>query len=796
MKRLRLAALAGALAVSVTGADAQTLAGGATGAAQAGFGSALVFAGDELLVGEPNNTARPGLVYIYRRTADGWTESGQLRAPGGHPSDGFGEALAVDGTTLFVGVPTHNNGRGVVHVFEKSATGWLHAGRIEPSDSADRSRFGGAIAIAGDYALVGAPGTNQGAGAVHVVRRTADGWTVQQQLTAADAARGMLFGNSVALLDDVAFIGTPGFNENRGRISVFARTPSGWAESTLTAPGLQPNDRFGWAIAASGTTLVVSAPLNGGAIGAAFVFGRAGDGSWSEPERLAPEGASAPTVFGVALGFDGASLLGGAPVAGGQRGALYHATRSSSGDWSPLAAVTATTLPANGQFGGAVTVRGDYAAATVGNDDFGAGTVIVFERSNGAWPQRSTLRSAPETLASIRGNEVRCSDDGTAAAFGCHEIELLSFLAIPDMGGARGVRLNDIWGWTDPESGREYALVGRVNGMSVVDVSDAVNPVFVADLPLTEGANPATWRDIKVYRDHAFIVADGSGAHGMQVLDLARVRAFDGTPLQLTPDTTYRAINSAHNIVINEESGFAYAVGASQGGETCGGGLHMIDIREPKNPRFAGCFSDPQTGRASTGYSHDAQCVTYRGPDTRYHGREICFGSNETALSVADVTDKENPKALSRASYPNVAYSHQAWLDEQQRYLYMNDELDELNGIVPRTRTLIWDLADLEDPQLVKEHLGVEPASDHNLYIRGDLMYQSNYKSGLRILDIADRANPREVAFFKTFPGADAGAGFSGSWSNYPYLGSGVIIVSSIGEGLFVLKKRDTTTVF
>jgi choice-of-anchor B domain-containing protein len=797
MKLVCLATLAGMLATA-TAAHAQTRAGGTTDAVQAGFGSAVIFVGDELLVGEPNNTVRPGLVYVYRRGANGWEESGQLRVPGGGPGDGFGQVLAVDGMTLFAGVPTHEGGRGVVHVFQRAGTGWAHASSIESPDTAARGRFGGSIVIRGEHALIGAPGENQGAGAVYAFRRTTDGWTRQARLAAADAARGMLFGNSIAVLDDVAFIGMPGLNENRGHVGVFARSATGeWTQTaTLTTPDLQPNDRFGWALAASGSTLIATAPLNGGAIGAAFIFAKNAAGEWTEQHRLAPESATAPTVFGVALSFDGTTLLAGAPVVGGQRGAVYHATRSSDGSWSTVTAFAVAALPANGQFGGAVTVHGDLAAATVSNDDFGAGTVIVFERSGSDWQQRSALRSAPETLASIRGNQVRCSDDGTAAAFGCHDVELLSFLAIPDMGGARGVRLNDIWGWTDPESGREYALVGRVNGMSVVDVSDPVNPVFVADLPLTEGANPATWRDIKVYRDHAFIVADGSGAHGMQVLDLTRVRAFDGTPLDLTPDTTYGRINSAHNIVINEESGFAYAVGASQGGETCGGGLHMIDIREPKNPTFAGCFSDPQTGRASTGYSHDAQCVTYRGPDTRYHDREICFGSNETALSVADVTDKDDPKPLSRASYPNVAYSHQAWLDEEQRYLYMNDELDELNGIVPRTRTLIWDLADLEDPQLVREHLGVEPASDHNLYIRGDLMYQSNYKSGLRILDISDRANPREVAFFKTFPGDDAAAGFSGSWSNYPYFSSGIIIVSSIGEGLFILKKRDTNTVF
>jgi choice-of-anchor B domain-containing protein len=476
---------------------------------------------------------------------------------------------------------------------------------------------------------------------------------------------------------------------------------------------------------------------------------------------------------------------------------VFHFARVADGTFAAPARITpAAPLARGGQFGGALAVRDNVAAIALAGADHGLGRVLVFERAGSTWTQRAALQGPTETLASVTGGMVRCSEDGAAGQFGCQDVEMLSFLSIPDMGGGRGVRLNDVWGWTDPQTGREYALVGRIDGMSAVDVSDPSRPVYVANLPLTAGANPASWRDIKVYRDHAFVVADGSGAHGMQVLELARLRAFNGTPLELTPDTTYRLVNSVHNIVINEESGFAYAVGAGQGGETCGGGLHMIDIRDPKNPGFAGCFSDPQTGRASTGYSHDAQCVMYHGPDARYRGREICLGSNETALSIADVTDKSSPRALSRASYPSVGYSHQGWLDEQHRYFYMNDELDELNGLAAKTRTLVWDLADLEDPQLVKEHMGVEPSSDHNLYIIGDLMYQSNYKSGLRILDISDRENPREVAFFKTFPGDDAAAGFEGSWSNYPYFRSGNIVVSSIGEGLFVLKKRDTKTVF
>jgi len=364
-------------------------------------------------------------------------------------------------------------------------------------------------------------------------------------------------------------------------------------------------------------------------------------------------------------------------------------------------------------------------------------------------------------------------------------------MTIEDLGGASGVNANDIWGWVDPETNREYALVGRTNGTSFVDITDPANPVLKGDLPLTEGANPAPWRDIKVYANHAFIVADNSGEHGMQVFDLARLREDSDSAVIYNADAHYDGIASAHNIVINEDSGFAYVVGAGGGGETCGGGLHMVDIQDPLTPEFVGCFADPSTGRSGTGYSHDAQCVMYEGPDTEYQGREICFNSNETALSISDVTDKENPVAVSIAEYPNVAYTHQGWLTEDFEYFYMNDELDELQDKVVGTRTLIWDVTDLDDPQLVNEFMSENLSSDHNLYIQGDVMYQSNYRSGLRIFDISDRANPVEIGFFDTYPEGTDKPGFDGSWSNYPFFPSGSIIVTGIGEGLFVVRKQN-----
>ncbi|MGH7445765.1 MAG: choice-of-anchor B family protein, partial [Longimicrobiales bacterium] len=517
-------------------------------------------------------------------------------------------------------------------------------------------------------------------------------------------------------------------------------------------------------------------------------------GEWREQDRYFPYDGRRPDGFGSAIAVAGDQLWIGAPRAAGSRGAVYAFVREA-GD-STFGAVEKLTRAANQRragFGGALAAAGDVAAIGMTGDDNGAGSVVIYERVNGEWTEHAILKSPDERIASVMGSRTPC-ESGEAAVFSCQGVDLLAFMNVSDMGGGRGVEVNDVWGWTDSQTGKEYALVGRTDGTSFVDISNPSNPVLVGDLPRTEGSPPAVWRDIKVYKDHAYIVADASGDHGVQVFDLARLRGATSSQT-FTPDTTYHGISSAHNIVINEATGFAYSVGSSSGGESCGGGLHMIDIREPKNPTFAGCFADPQTGRASTGYSHDAVCVVYHGPDTAYQDREICFGSNETALSIADVTDKDAPKALARATYPNVGYSHQSWPSEDHRFLYMNDELDELQGNAPRTRTLVWDISDLEDPQLVKEFAGTTAASDHNLYIKDNLMYQSHYQAGLRIVDISDPANPREVAYFDTVPYGENTAGFGGSWSNYPYFPSGVVIVTSGNEGLFIVKKQDSQPV-
>ena len=372
---------------------------------------------------------------------------------------------------------------------------------------------------------------------------------------------------------------------------------------------------------------------------------------------------------------------------------------------------------------------------------------------------------------------------GSAGSFPCSGVDLVSSLTREQM-GASGI-VNDVWGWTDPATGNEWALVGHSSGTAFISLADPERPVYVGVLPMTSGATASNWRDIKVYRNHAFIVADNAGAHGMQVFDLTQLRNLQDPPDTFSATALYTGIGSAHNIVINEATGFAYSVGGG-GSDSCGSGLHIIDIRTPSAPAYAGCFNDPSTGLLGPGYTHDAMCVVYNGPDTDHRGKEVCFGSNETRLSIADVSDKSNPVALASASYPDVAYSHQGWLDEAHKYFYMNDEFDEIDGL-PNTRTLVWDVKDLDDPVVATQFLHSTTATDHNLYVVGGLMYQSNYNAGLRILSIASRENPVEVAYFDTEPGV-SGSGTDGSWSNFPFFGSGVIPVTSMEGGVFFVR--------
>ena len=358
---------------------------------------------------------------------------------------------------------------------------------------------------------------------------------------------------------------------------------------------------------------------------------------------------------------------------------------------------------------------------------------------------------------------------GMAGDFACSGISLRKRVPNDAIGGGDG---NDIWGWVDAMTGNEYAIMGLTNGTAFVDVTDPDNPVFLGHL--ATNTTESAWRDIKVYLDHAFVVADDAGAHGMQVFDLTRLRTAV-PPESFMADAIYDGFENAHNLAINEASGYAYVAGTND----CGGGLHIVDISIPNSPIFAGCHADAET--------HDTQCVLYQGPDLDYSGQEICVGSNKDHLGIANVTNKAATTTISSTNYPDTGFAHQGWLTEDHQFFLLGDELDELDFSVP-TRTHVFDVSNLDAPVYVFAYEAATASIDHNLYILGNRVFQANYTSGARVLEFDDLSNMEitEIAFFDTFPGNNATA-FAGLWSVYPFLPSGNIIASDRSNGLFIL---------
>lgn len=363
-------------------------------------------------------------------------------------------------------------------------------------------------------------------------------------------------------------------------------------------------------------------------------------------------------------------------------------------------------------------------------------------------------------------------ESGTAAGFPCNGLDFQDQVTLSEFSSTFG---NDSWGWTDPDSGKEYAIIGLGDGTGFVDISDPNNVVYLGKLPTHTSSS--VWRDMKVYSNHVFIVSEADD-HGMQIFDLTRLRTVASAPETFTEDAHYSGFGSAHNIAINTDSGFAYAIGT----DTFNGGIHMVNILSPLSPQFAGGFED-------AGYTHDAQVVTYSGPDSDYVGRELFFGSNEDIVVIVDVTDKDNPEWVSSIDYSDTGYTHQGWLTEDQSYFLLCDEVDEIIfGF--ETKTVIFDVSDIDNPEFSFNYFSQNPSTDHNGYVVGDKFYLASYRAGLRVLDLSqiDSQIITEEAYFDTVSGSNNAGTGGGAWNVYPFFESGNVVISDQDEGFILVR--------
>jgi len=386
-------------------------------------------------------------------------------------------------------------------------------------------------------------------------------------------------------------------------------------------------------------------------------------------------------------------------------------------------------------------------------------------------------RQAPFVGASYRLG-VDGPADPRGSGFASSNVTLHSWITLSDIAAFSGTTVssgNDCWGYTSP-SGREYALVGVSSGLCFVEITNPDNAQIIWFIPGPE----SLWRDVKVYQNYAYVVSEGGS--GIQVISMANIDQVTNR-VSLVGTITTGGGTATHNVAINTDSGYLYRCGGGSNG------IRIYDLANPASPTYVTSWSDR--------YVHDCQVVTYTtGPLAGHEIAYLCSGSNgggtNTGLDILDVTDKNNIINLypSRITWPSAAYSHQVWLSPDLKYAYINDELDETGSTL--TRTIVVDVQFMIDenvpaPFLASTFDGTSVAINHNLYTKDDLLFEANYRSGLRVFcTTADPLNPEEIAYFDTYPGSDS-ANFNGAWSNYPYFPSGNVIISDLERGLFVV---------
>jgi len=352
---------------------------------------------------------------------------------------------------------------------------------------------------------------------------------------------------------------------------------------------------------------------------------------------------------------------------------------------------------------------------------------------------------------------------GQILDFSAENVALLSWLSSEDITGVTQTA-NDVWGYVSP-SGREYAIIGLRRGTAFIEVTDPLNPKVIK----TINGRSSIWRDMAVYDEYAYSVTEAGG--GIQVIDL---RKIDRGKVKIVHRVEDLGLATVHNITINPDSGYAYLSGSN----LAGGGLVAVDLSDPENPVV-------EPGNWPDSYVHDALVLSYT--KGKHTGREIAFAfAGPTGVAIIDVTDKANMFTIDTLTYPGLAFSHSGAIDRKNKYLYANDELDELDGNVATSTTYLFKIKDFENSRYLGSFSTGVTTIDHNSIVRGNWLYQANYESGLRVYNIKRPKRPSQEAFFDTFPDDDH-VGFNGAWGVFAGFPSGVVLISDIQRGLFVL---------
>jgi len=414
------------------------------------FADSLAVHGDTIVIGAYLKSAsgfRSGAAYIYSRNfggLDNWGQVKRILASDASSFDNFGAGVAVEGDVILVGASGADGAvalSGAAYLFERNAGGadnWGEVDKFSASDGADNDVFGWAVALDGPTMVVGVPSDDDlggASGSAYVFDACGGGlgeWHEVSKATASDAAAGDIFGWAVAGSGDTFVVGAyrnSDAGSNSGSAYLFERNQGGggrWGEvRKLTASDAAGNDEFGYSVAISGDTALVGADGNNG-LGAAYVFFRnqGGVDSWGEVAKLVPsDGLPDDWIyFGTSVAISGSTAVVGAygdDDAGPNSGSAYVFERNQGGadSWGEVAKLTASDAAGGDWFGDGVSISGDTVVVTAQrNMDAGAdtGSAYVFSRNQGgadSWGEVAKLLASDATAGDWFGKSAAISGD-------------------------------------------------------------------------------------------------------------------------------------------------------------------------------------------------------------------------------------------------------------------------------------------------------------------------------------------------------------------------------------------------
>ncbi len=427
-----------------------------------------------------------------------------------------------------------------------------------------------------------------------------------------------------------------------------------------------------------------------------------------------------------------------------------------------------------------------------------AGFSVIVDRKGIAQDEAQRMRRlTKQVLETEKSHKATPCVSNRSEGFACQSVSLLAHLPLADLmpTSSRG---NDVWGFTDLNTGREYAFMGLERGVIILDVTNPEAPEKITTIT----GSPTTWRDIKIYqhydvtdkrwRAYAYATADN-------VTDFLMVLDLSDLPNGIEKINFRSDFTAAHNTyLVNTDYTYGLAQTSSgpqlgiAGGRENGGDHRLYSLSNPRAPSLL--------TESVWGYAHDL--ASFPISDARKSSQctigqssavcQVMSDFNENSIDVWDVTDPSSPQLLSSIGYANAAYVHSGWWTEDGRHLLVHDELDESTfGL--NTTVRVFDMADIREPTMVGSWVGPTRAIDHNGFVKGNRYYIANYSEGLTVLDITDPSTPQRIGYFDTYPSSSE-TSFVGAWGAYPFFASGTIAVGDINTGLYLLRNETLTS--